>query len=159
VNDITKVILDCGGNIEESRMTALGAEFAMLMLVSGNWAMVGKLEKALAKFGVDSGLNISVKKTDERVSGQESMPYGVDIVSLDQPGIVFNVANFLASRNIDISELTTRRYKAAHTGSQMFEVQLTINVPATMSIAQLRDEFFDLCDRMNVDAIIEPVKS
>ncbi|HEX9851795.1 MAG TPA: ACT domain-containing protein, partial [Woeseiaceae bacterium] len=36
VNDITRVILDCGGNIEESRMTALGAEFAMLMLISGN---------------------------------------------------------------------------------------------------------------------------
>ena len=37
VDSISKVILDCGGNIEESRMTALGKEFAMLMLVSGNW--------------------------------------------------------------------------------------------------------------------------
>ena len=34
VQDITEVILNCGGNIEESRMTTLGNEFAMLMLVS-----------------------------------------------------------------------------------------------------------------------------
>lgn len=159
VNDISKVILDCGGNIEESRMTALGAEFAMLMLVSGNWATVGKLETALDKLAKKTDLSISVKKTDERVSGEASMPYGVDIVSLDQPGIVFHVSNFFAARRIEIADLATRRYAAAHTGSQMFAVQMTINVPASLHIAQLRDEFFELCDRMNVDGIIEPVKA
>ena len=30
VHDLTRTVLDCGGNIEESRMTALGNEFAML---------------------------------------------------------------------------------------------------------------------------------
>ena len=47
VQDLSKVILACGGNIEESRMTTLGAEFAMLMLVSGNWHTLDKLEKEL----------------------------------------------------------------------------------------------------------------
>ena len=42
VHELTKVILDCGGSIKESRMTALGAEFAMLLLVSGNWLVSGK---------------------------------------------------------------------------------------------------------------------
>ncbi|MDZ7770885.1 MAG: ACT domain-containing protein [Woeseiaceae bacterium] len=51
VNDLSKVILDCGGNIEESRMTALGTEFAMLLLVSGNWHTLGKLEASLDKLG------------------------------------------------------------------------------------------------------------
>ncbi len=46
VQDITEVILNCGGNIEESRMTTLGAEFAMLMLVSGNWHTLNTLERA-----------------------------------------------------------------------------------------------------------------
>ena len=49
VQDITKVILACGGNIEESRMTTLGAEFAVLMLVSGNWHTLDKLERELDK--------------------------------------------------------------------------------------------------------------
>jgi glycine cleavage system transcriptional repressor len=47
VKDVSKAILDCGGNIEESRMTSLGAEFAVLMLISGNWHTPAKLEKAL----------------------------------------------------------------------------------------------------------------
>jgi glycine cleavage system transcriptional repressor len=159
VNDLSKVILDCGGNIEESRMTALGSEFAMLLLVSGNWAAIGKLEKALAKLSEDKPLSISLRKTDERVSEIERMPYGIDIVSLDQPGIVFSLANFFAAQDIEISDLSTRRYAAAHTGSQMFAVQMTINVPSTTSISQLRDEFLDLCDQLNLDAILEPVKA
>ncbi|MDZ7770883.1 MAG: hypothetical protein U5K38_18430 [Woeseiaceae bacterium] len=41
----------------------------------------------------------------------------------------------------------------------MFAVQMTVNVPASMHISQLRDEFMELCDRVNLDAILEPVKS
>jgi glycine cleavage system transcriptional repressor len=44
VQDLTRVVLACGGNIEESRMTTLGSEFAMLLLVSGNWHTLSRLE-------------------------------------------------------------------------------------------------------------------
>jgi glycine cleavage system transcriptional repressor len=159
VNDLSKVILDSGGNIEESRMTALGSEFAMLLLVSGNWAAIGKLEKALAKLAEDKPLNINIRKTDVRLIDDERMPYGIDIVSLDQPGIVFQLANFFAARDIEIADLSTRKYAAAHTGSPMFAIQMSINVPSSVSISHLRDEFHDLCDQLNLDAILEPVKS
>lgn len=159
VNDLSKVILDCGGNIEESRMTALGSEFAMLLLVSGNWAAIGKLEKALERLAKDKPLSINIRKTDERSVDDQRMPYGIDIVSLDQPGIVFNLANFFSAQNIEIADLSTRRYAAAHTGSPMFAVQMAINVPASVPISQLRDEFLELCDQLNLDAIMEPVKA
>ena len=35
VYDLTRVVLDCSGNIVDSRMSSLGSEFAMLLLVSG----------------------------------------------------------------------------------------------------------------------------
>lgn len=159
VNDLSKVILDCGGNIEESRMTALGTEFAMLLLVSGNWHTLGKLEASLDKLGKSRNLSVSIRKTGVREREEESMPYAVDVVCLDQPGIVFHLANFFAARNVEIADLATRRYAAPHTGSPMFAVQMTVNVPASMHISQLRDEFMELCDRVNLDAILEPVKS
>jgi glycine cleavage system transcriptional repressor len=159
VNDISKVILDCGGNIEESRMSALGNEFAMLLLISGNWHTLTKLESELDRLSKDSALTVTIRKTGERSARTDCMPYGVDVVALDQPGIVFNLASFFASRNIDIAELATRRYAAAHTGAPMFSVQLTVNIPASEHLAQLRDEFMELCDQLNLDAIMEPVKS
>ena len=110
VNDLTKLILDSGGNLEESRMTALGSEFAMLMLVSGNWHALNKLEGALEKMARGSDLTLSVRKTEERAGTEDCMPYLVDVVSLDQPGIVYNLAHFFTSRDIEISEVATRRY-------------------------------------------------
>jgi len=158
VQDITEVILNCGGNIEESRMTTLGTEFAVLMLVSGNWHTLNRLEKGLEKLG-DKELTFSIRKTGERPIKEDRMPYAVDVVALDQQGIVFNLANFFASHNIEIADVATRRYAAAHTGAPMFAVQMTVNVPASMHIAQLREEFLDLSDRLNLDAILEPVKN
>lgn len=158
VQDITKVILACGGNIEESRMTTLGAEFAVLMLVSGNWATLSKLETSLDKLTSDS-LSISIRKTDARPVREDCMPYAVDVVSLDQQGIVFNLADFFASRGIEIADVATRRYAAAHTGAPMFSVQMAVNIPSAESISQLRDDFMEICDRLNLDALLEPVKN
>ena len=159
VEDLSKVILACDGNIEESRMTTLGAEFAMLLLVSGNWATLNKLEQGLEKLGKDKDLSISIRKTDSKMASGDRMPYAVDIVSLDQQGIVFNLASFFAARDIEIADVATRKYAAAHTGSPMFAVQMAINVPSEVHIAQLREEFLEICDRLNLDAILEPVKS
>ena len=117
VQDISKVILACGGNIEESRMTTLGAEFAVLMLVSGNWHTLSRLETALDKLTADDSLTISIRKTGARTSQDARMPYAVDVVSLDQQGIVFNLADFFASRDVEIADVATRSYAAAHTGS------------------------------------------
>ena len=159
VQEITKVILDCGGNIEESRMAALGAEFAMLLLVSGNWHTLTKLESGLDKLTEDGSLTINLKKTGEPASRKECMPYGVDVVCLDHPGVVFGLADFFAARNIEIAELATRQYAAAHTGAPMFAVQMNINIPGSMNLSQLRDEFMEFCDHENLDSILEPVKS
>ena len=140
-------------------MATLGSEFAMLLLVSGNWATLTKLEQGLEKLGEEKGLSISIRETDSKPPDGDHMPYAVDIVSLDQQGIVFNLANFFSSRDIEIVDVSTRKYAAAHTGSPMFAVQMAINVPSNVHIAQLREEFLEICDRLNLDAILEPVKA
>jgi len=159
VQDLTKVIMSCGGNIEESRMTTLGSEFAMLLLVSGNWHTLSRLQQGLDKLCENGQLTVAIRKTDAKPPSQNRMPYAVDVVALDQQGIVFNLANFFASRDIEIADVATRSYAAAHTGAPMFAVQMAVNVPSSVHVAQLRDEFLELCDRLNLDAIIEPVKS
>jgi glycine cleavage system transcriptional repressor len=158
VKDISQAVLECGGNIEESRMAALGAEFAVLLLISGNWHTLTKLEKALEGLTSKDSLTITIKKTGERSDQNECITYGVDVVCLDQPGIVFNLSEFFAARKIEIADLATRKYAAAHTGAPMFSIQMTVNVPGTLPISQLRDEFLDLCEQLNLDSILEPVK-
>lgn len=158
VHDLTHTVLECGGNIVESRMTALGQDFAMLLLVSGNWHTLGKLEGQLKRTAEGNELTVTVRRTEQRNIRDDMLPYGVDVVCLDQPGIVHNISGFFSSREIDIAEMNTRSYAAAHTGAPMFSVQMTINVPGKIHIAALREEFMEFCDRLNLDAILEPVK-
>lgn len=159
VHELTRMISECGGNIAESRMAALGTEFAMLLLVSGNWHALAKLESELARISETSAFNVHVKRTEPRPSRTEMLPYSIDVVSLDQSGIVSGLSGFFASRGIDIAEVSTRGYPAAHTGAPMFSVQMIVNVPSRIPVAHLREEFMDYCDSLNLDAILEPVKS
>jgi len=159
VHDLSKVVADCGGSISESRMTALGSDFAMLMLVAGNWHSVARIETDLAKLAEASGVTIQVRRTTQRAVREDMVPYSVDVVCIDQAGIVSGLSGFFAARGIDIGELSTRGYAAAHTGAQMFSVYMVVNVPSRIHVGALREEFMDFCDQMNLDAILEPVKS
>ena len=47
VEEVTKVLLDLGANVETSRMARLGGEFAMLMLTSVSPNQASELEAAL----------------------------------------------------------------------------------------------------------------
>jgi len=140
-------------------MTVLGGEFAMLLLVSGNWNNITKLENTLPKLEQRLSLTISARRTNEREPRYNLLPYAVDVVCLDQPGIVYNLANFFSERKIGISDLTTRSYAAAHTGAPMFAVQMAVNIPADLHIGTLREEFMEFCEELNLDAIMEPVKA
>jgi glycine cleavage system transcriptional repressor len=159
IHDLSKIIADCGGSISESRMTALGAEFAVLMLVGGNWHSVARIETDLKKLAETSGITLLVRRTDKRAAREDMVPYSVDVVCLDQTGIVSALSGFFASRGIDIGELTTRSYAAAHTGAPMFGLYMVVNVPSTIHLGAMREEFLDLCDQLNLDAILEPVKN
>jgi glycine cleavage system transcriptional repressor len=159
VYDLTRVVVDCGGNVLESRMTALGNEFAMLLLVSGNWHTLAKLEAELQKLGEASGMTISARRTEIKPPRPDVVNYTVDVVCLDQPGVLHSLAGFFASRGVDIGDISTRTYSAAHTGAPMFSVYMVVHVPTRIHIAALREEFMDLCDNLNLDAILEPMKA
>lgn len=158
VNQISKIVLEHGCNIEDSRMTVLGGEFAAMLLVEGKWNTLAKIENSLPELERQLGMTIISKRTGQRGGGANLLPYGVDVVAMDHPGIVNNLAGFFAERGINIEDMATNTYAAAHTGTPMFAVHMTVGIPADMHIAGLREEFMDYCDALNLDAVLEPLK-
>jgi glycine cleavage system transcriptional repressor len=159
VSVLSQSIYDAGCNVEDSRMTVLGGEFAIILLVSGKWNAVAKLENSLGGLGQRLGLEMSHRRTEERAAKGDLLPYAVDVAALDQPGIVNHLASFFAERGINIEDMVTNRYAAAHTGTPMFSVHINIGIPANTHIATLREEFLDFCDRLNLDAVMDPIKA
>jgi len=97
VHDLSQAVADCGGSISESRMTALGSEFAMLLLVTGNWHTLAKLEGEFKKLADATGMNIQLRRTEARSARNDMLPYSIDAVCLDQMGIVSGFPDFSPS--------------------------------------------------------------
>jgi glycine cleavage system transcriptional repressor len=158
-HDVVRTISDCGASINEGRMLPLGGEFAMQILISGNWHAVARVESELARLAESAGLALHLRRTEQRSLREDHIPYSIDVIGPDHPGIVAGLAGFLTARQIEIAEVASRGYAAAQTGAAMFTVQMMINVPARQPIAGLREDFMEYCDSQNLDAILEPLKN
>lgn len=152
VDELSNIIYTHGLNIEDSRMTVLGGEFAILLLVSGEPSSIETLNSQLADIEQALRMRLLLKVTAEARTLDNTVPYSVEVASLDHPGIVRQLSGFFSSRNINIVNLQTERYAAAHTGSPMFALHMTVGIPAETHIAQLRDAFMEYCDELNLDA-------
>lgn len=155
VDELSKILYSHDLNIEDSRMTVLGGEFAILLLVSGEQSSIDSLQSKTADIEQTLQMRLLIKATTEPAepgSMGNTVPYSVEVAALDHPGIVNNIASFFSGRNINIVNLQTERYAAPHTGSPMFALHMTIGISAETNIAQLRDAFTEVCDELNLDA-------
>lgn len=159
VDRLSGKITENGCNIEESRMAVLGGQFALIVLLSGPWNALSKLEGQMEALGEQLGLSIIHNRTQKRQLTQPTVPYSVEVVSMDHPGIVRNLAAFFSRNGINIEELQTDTYPAPHTGTPMFSVVMTVGVQADVHIPTLRGNFLDYCDDLNLDATFEPVRA
>ena len=154
VNELSDVLCSNKLNIEDSRMSVLGGEFAILLLVSGTAKAIDAFVASSPSIEDSLKMKLTVKATETQAESQQLVPYDVDVVAIDNPGIVHNLASFFSSRQINIVDLETDRYAAPHTGTPMFSLHMTIGVPTDTSIASLRDEFMTTCDELNLDATL-----
>lgn len=158
VNEISKYILDCGCNIEDSRMAVLGSNFAMLILVNGEADRVDNLLSGASEAGAKTGLSVTAQRSQP--SGQEradaGVPYEIGVYSMDHPGIVEHISRFLAERKINVRALDTRLTHAPITGLPLFSLHATIDVPSSEKIAEVRLGLETIGLQENLDIEIKP---
>jgi glycine cleavage system transcriptional repressor len=156
ISQMAAIITAQNGSIEDTRMTVLGGEFALIMLISGTAECIDRIERNLPAQADALGLTYLFKRTRRREDGGSGRPYDVAVVGIDNPGIVHEIARFFHERAINIEEMHTETYAAAHTGTAMFSLSMAVNVPGATPIGHLKEELIDYCDARNLDASFEP---
>jgi glycine cleavage system transcriptional repressor len=160
VDAVSKYILDCKCNIEDSRMAILGGEFAMIILTTGEPAAIERLIKGAADASRASGLTIQAKATKGpgETAKAGAIPYSIEAYSMDHPGIVQRVAAFLAERKINIRALDTRLTNAPITGLSLFSLHATVDIPSTQNVLEIRRGLEALAAQQNIDVEMKPAK-
>lgn len=156
---VTRRVSDSGCNLVDTRLATVGRDVSMTALATGSWDAVAKLEAMLSRLEREEpGMRVSFYRTQAKAPQSNLLPYIVEVVAADKPGILYQLADFFNRQSITIESLQSTRYSAMQTGAEMFSAQITIGVPADSHIASLRDDFLEFCDHLNLDAIMDPMK-
>ena len=152
VAEITETIVEHHASIEESRMSRLGGDFAIIMLVAIDAAQKEMCCAALEKLE-DHGLEVFSRVTDlsriEKFKG--FVPYEVSVWGADHEGIVHHVAEYLAELRIQVDDMETHVTKAPVTGTPLFSMHAEVQSPPEISLPQLREKLEKLGDHLGVD--------
>jgi glycine cleavage system transcriptional repressor len=153
VAEVTEYLSARGANIEDSRMVVLGAEFGILVLVSGP-------KEAIDRIGQDAkgleertktGILVRRTKSPEEHRRAAVIPCVITAEALDHEGIVRAVALAISKMGINIVSLETTSYNAPVTGSPLFRLEATIDLPRGVSVGEVRKQMDEVARAENLD--------
>jgi len=159
VADVSEVIFGCGGNIEDSSMSLLRNHFALLLLFSTDKEEVNqKLSSDLKRLEWEKNLTVFFTPItfEEAHPGDrgESDRFKINTSGVDHAGIVFKVCRLLANREINIIDMKTHRVLSAESGTPLFEMDIDVEVPHSVSEKGLREDLHRLANELMIDLVL-----
>ncbi|MDJ0785623.1 MAG: ACT domain-containing protein [Myxococcota bacterium] len=160
VADLAKLVLECDANLEDSRMTILGSDFAVMLLCSSDQSSVGDaLAVGAKRLERDHGLTILLRHLEEgprsAIPAPGSRLYRVEAAGEDRAGIVASICGVLAEGGVNIADLSTRS-RPGPGGSPHYELRITAEVPDGTSPRELREALEREADRLVIDVSLMP---
>lgn len=160
VADLARLVLDCDANLEDSRMTILGTDFAVILLCSSSAEDAGdRLAVGAKRLERDHGLTILLRHLEAgprpAVPASGHHLYRVEAAGEDRAGIVASVCGVLAEHGVNIVELSTRSQPGPG-GSPHYEMTVTAEVPRAVDPRRLREALIEVGDRLVIDVSLMP---
>ncbi len=162
VADVSEMIYECGGNIEDSSMSLLRNHFALLLLFSTEREEVNqKLSSGLKRLEWEKSLTvfyspITFEEAYPKVKEQRD-PFKITTSGVDHAGIVFKVCRLLAEHKINIIDMETRRVLSAESGTPLFEMDIDIEIPLSISEEGLREDLHRLANELMIDLVFRKI--
>src|SRR6266536_3343805 len=95
VEQISAFISRRGCNIEDSKMAVFCAEFAVIVLISGDGESLARIISEYPEIEAETRLSVVVKTPSVRKTEGSFLPYRLTASCMDHPGIVYNISGLL----------------------------------------------------------------
>jgi len=162
VADLAELIYECDCNLEDSSMTILGSEFAVLLLLTGEGEDVEqRLSSACKRVEWEKRLTVFFRPLEG-----EPLSYGIShharqfelqAVGVDKAGIVARVARCLANRQINITHMSTASRPEPGTGTPIYNMKIRMDVPGHVDHSALRHELDTVAQSLHIDITLHAV--
>ena len=149
VSAVSQRITAGGGNCLDSRLARLAGQFAGLLLVSVPRGKADALIASLQSLERE-GLRLVIER------GVEAAPPAgrtlkLDLTGHDRPGIVRDISDVLARRQVNIEDMETAFFNGSFSGEDLFEMRATLRAPAELTDDALRKTLESLANNLMVD--------
>ncbi|GAB4554333.1 MAG: hypothetical protein Tsb0017_06530 [Geothermobacteraceae bacterium] len=157
VADVTRILFETDCNLEETRMTQLADEFALILLFTGRRKdLEDVLERETRRLERDKGISAFVRPLQQRETRrQDDRPRGiVHVEGLDQAGIVYRTSCLLAELGVNIVDLQSDVLLTPGSGSRLYRMDIHVQLPEGTDLDRLGEKLQHVGDELNVDISI-----
>lgn len=161
VADISQVIFENGYNLEDSSMTYLAGEFAILLQLSAPANMdrdevLASLTNECRRLEREKQITAFVRSiNDEQAKPtNNSVVKTILVEGVDQAGIVYNVSKYLANEGANIRTLNSAIRMSPESGGALYEMTITVDIPNKLSLSVIENGLADIGDTLNVEITI-----
>jgi len=155
VADLAELIYECDCNLEDSRMTILGSEFAMLLLVSGRGDEVERrLTTGCRRLEWEKRLTVFVRPLETALGespAARGTPLECTVEGVDKAGIVARVARTIADHGATITDLVSELRPEPNTGTPMYRMRVRMVLPLVADPEALRAALERVATELRVD--------
>jgi len=160
VAELARLIYDCDANLEDSRMTILGTDFAVILLASSSApGCADRLNQGAKRLERDHGLTILVRALESLPRSPVPAPgfvaMRVTASGQDRAGIVAGICRVLADHGVNIADLSTRSVPRFG-GQPHYEMNALVEVPENLDVATLRAALDREAERLVLDVTLAP---
>ncbi len=157
VAGVTKILYQVGCNLEDSAMTRLEGEFAIMLIFSAPAKITEeRLRQAFKPLERDK-LVVHLKAlsaTETSVPARHGRPYVISVYGADQPGIVYKISEAAAALQINITDVKTHR-SPGKGKSALYLMLLEVEVPARVMEESLEHRLQQLGKTLGVEVSLQ----
>ena len=160
VADLAELIYECDCNLEDSSMTILGSEFAVLLLLSGTGPDVERrLTAGCKRLEWEKRLTVFFRPLEEdpsHLARPDGRRLECVVTGIDKAGIVARIARTLADHEVNITDLRTESRPEPETGTPIYTMRIRMTVPAELDRRTLQTAVEQVAGDLRVDLVLSP---
>jgi glycine cleavage system transcriptional repressor len=158
---LTKVFYDYGCNLEDSSMTRLKGDFAILLLISlPDSLSPPDLQTAIEPVARQWSLTFSIRtlvEAERTALVSSDLPYTLVVYGLDHPGIVYRVTQAAAAQGMNITDLRTHVTESK--GTPLYSLVVDLDVPDVKTAQLFMKDLNILKNELKVEITFQPLEA
>ena len=161
VAGVTEILYKLGCNLEDSAMTRLEGEFAIMLIFSSPKTVTAeKLLKSVAPLERRLKLVVHLKPLSPRETvapKKRGRTFLISVYGADRPGIVFRVSQELAREGINITDVHTHRSVGG--APSLYLMLLEVEVPPRLAAEKLEARLKKLGKALGVEVNLKAAEA